>query len=64
MDDQQSITFETKGRIAIITINVPKKLGALTQDLYYRIAQYMLEVAERDDIKITILTGTGRFFSA
>ncbi|GAM83739.1 hypothetical protein ANO11243_017290 [Dothideomycetidae sp. 11243] len=61
---EQAITFETKGRIAIITINQPKKLNALTQDLYYRIAQLLHEIAERDDIKITILTGNGRFFSA
>ncbi|KAF2150598.1 peroxisomal d3,d2-enoyl-CoA isomerase [Myriangium duriaei CBS 260.36] len=61
---EQAITFETRGRIAIITLNLPKKLNALTQDLYYRIATLMHEIAERDDIKITILTGNGRFFSA
>lgn len=60
----QAVTFETKGRIAIITLNLPKKLNALTQDHYYRVAKLMHEIAERDDIKITILTGNGRFFSA
>lgn len=59
-----AISLETKGRIAIITINVPAKLGALTQDGYYEIARHLQEIAQRDDIKITILTGTGRFFSA
>ncbi|KAF4556719.1 Enoyl-CoA hydratase/isomerase-like protein 5 [Elsinoe fawcettii] len=61
---EQEVTFETKGRIAIITLNLPKKLNAMTQDLYYRVAQLMHEIAARDDIYITILTGNGRFFSA
>lgn len=58
------ITLETQGKIAIITINNPGKLNALDQGLYYHLAQLMREVAARDDIYITILTGKGRFFSA
>ena len=52
------------GRIALITFNLPKKLNALTQDLYYTLACHMREIAARDDIYITILTGKGRYFSA
>ncbi len=58
------ITLSTNGKIAIITINLEKKLNALTQDLYYRLSTLMREVAARDDIYITVLTGKGRFFSA
>lgn len=58
------IILSTSGRIATITLNVPKKLNALNQSLYYRLAEMMREVAARDDIYITILTGNGRFFSA
>lgn len=61
---EQDVLFETRGRIAIITLNLPKKLNALTQDHYYRVATLMREIAERDDIFITVLTGKGRFFSA
>ncbi|TKA78059.1 hypothetical protein B0A49_07784 [Cryomyces minteri] len=60
----EGITLETRGKIAIITLNQEKKLNALTQDLYYRLAVLMREVAARDDIYITVLTGKGRFFSA
>ena len=60
----EPITLSTQGKIAIITLNLPKKLNALTQDLYYRLSCTMREVAARDDIYITILTGKGRFFSA
>jgi len=60
----ESITLEYKPRIAIITLNLPKKLNALNQDLYYELGNKLREVAARDDIYITILTGSGRFFSA
>ena len=61
---EEQITLTTRGKIAIITLNVEKKLNALTQDLYYRLSCLMREVATRDDIYITILTGKGRYFSA
>ncbi|KAL8646425.1 MAG: hypothetical protein Q9210_006152 [Variospora velana] len=61
---EQSLTLITDGKIAIITLNLPHKLNALTQDLYYRLSCLLREIATRDDIYITILTGKGRYFSA
>lgn len=61
---EQPITLTIRGKIAIITLNIEKKLNALTQDLYYRLSCLMREVAAREDIYITILTGKGRYFSA
>ena len=58
------ILFETQGRVAIITLNQPKKLNALGQDLYFHVAQLLRHIDTRDDIFITILTAKGRFFSA
>ncbi|KAI1281238.1 ClpP/crotonase-like domain-containing protein [Xylaria sp. FL0933] len=52
------------GRIATITIDNDKKLNALDMDGYYAIAKALREIAVRDDIYITILTGKGRYFSA
>ena len=64
MSGNNVVTLETKGKVAIITLNDPKKLNALNQDSYYQLAVYMNQVAKREDIYITVLTGTGRFFSA
>lgn len=61
---EESVILTTQGKIAIITLNLEEKLNALTQDLYYRIASLLREIAERDDIYITVLTGKGRYFSA
>ncbi|KAL4898592.1 ClpP/crotonase-like domain-containing protein [Aspergillus ambiguus] len=58
------ITVTYKPRVAIITLNNPKKLNALNQDLYYLLGERLREVDKRDDISITVLTGSGRFFSA
>ncbi|EGE07458.1 3,2-trans-enoyl-CoA isomerase [Trichophyton equinum CBS 127.97] len=60
--DEVTVTYQ--GRVAIITLNRPSKLNAMTGVHYYLLGKKMREVAERDDIYITVLTGTGRFFSA
>lgn len=62
--NEDIITLKYQGRIAIITLNRPSKLNALNQDLYYFLGERLREVEKRDDIFITVLTGTGRFFSA
>ncbi|MCJ1234759.1 hypothetical protein MMC14_002722 [Varicellaria rhodocarpa] len=53
---EESITLTTRGKIAIITLNLEKKLNALTVDHYYRISCLMREAAAREDIYITLLT--------
>jgi peroxisomal 3,2-trans-enoyl-CoA isomerase len=64
MADHNAITLTYQGRIAIITINRPSKLNALNGDLYYLLGERLREIEKRDDIFVTVLTGTGRFFSA
>lgn len=61
---ETGILVEYKGKVAVITLNVPKKLNALNGDLYYQLARAMHEVAAHDEVFITVLTGKGRFFSA
>jgi peroxisomal 3,2-trans-enoyl-CoA isomerase len=61
---EPGILVSYSGKIATIALNVPTKLNALTGDLYYQLARAMNEVAARDDIVITVLTGRGRYFSA
>ncbi|KAI0377842.1 ClpP/crotonase [Hypomontagnella monticulosa] len=58
------IKVEYSGRIATITIDNDKKLNALGFKGYYAISKALREIAERDDIYITVLTGKGRYFSA
>jgi len=60
----ETVTLETRGRIAIIRLNQPRKLNAMNQDAYYLLSCLMREVAAMPEITVTVLTGTGRFFSA
>lgn len=55
------VTVSYNGKIATITIDNPKKLNALDQDGYYRLASLMREVATHDEVFITVLTGSGGF---
>lgn len=64
MSNENIITVTYQDRVAIVTLNRPDKLNALNADLYYFLGERMREIDQRDDIYITVLTGTGRFFSA
>lgn len=64
MTSDGAIYVKVLGKVAIIYLNVPDKLNALTQDRYYALASALREVAGMDDIYITVLTGKGRYFSA
>jgi len=64
MSAADTVLFEKRGSVAIITLNNAKKLNALSQDAYFRISCLLREIATMDDITITVLTGSGRFFSA
>jgi Delta3-Delta2-enoyl-CoA isomerase len=61
-NDHILLTFD--GPIAIITLNQPKSLNALTQSDYFNLAQTLRKIATMDEILVTVLTGKGRFFSA
>jgi peroxisomal 3,2-trans-enoyl-CoA isomerase len=63
MSAQDPILVEYRGRIAIITLNVPKKLNALSGENYYKLARALIEVAEHDEVFITVLTGNGFSYS-
>ncbi|KAF2160920.1 hypothetical protein M409DRAFT_59449 [Zasmidium cellare ATCC 36951] len=59
-----SVDLEYSGHVAIITINNPKQLGALTRDMMAQLGHHMREAAENKDVYITLLSGKGRFFSS
>ncbi|KAG5925406.1 hypothetical protein E4U42_004330 [Claviceps africana] len=58
------IRVEHRGRVAILTIDNERKLGALDHDGYRALATAMDEIAQHDEVVTTVVTGRGRFFSA
>ena len=61
---QKALLLDVHGEIALISINLPHKLNALSGPLYRELAYLLREVAAMHDITVTLLTGNGRFFSA
>ena len=62
--DYQNLLFEKKNGIGYLTLNRPEKLNALSADLMADL-RHALDMIEADaDVKVVILTGAGRAFSA
>jgi enoyl-CoA hydratase/carnithine racemase len=60
----ETITFEKDGPIGVLTLNVPKKLNAISDKLVSEV-NAALDVAESDDdVRVIVLTGAGRAFCA
>ena len=60
----ENVLFEKKGYKAYIILNKPEKLNAISMEMYSEIAE-ILDVIERDEeIRVVILKGNGRAFSA
>ncbi len=61
----ENILFEKKDDVALITINLPKKLNALDIRTEQEIGRVMDEIDQDDKVKGAIITGTGeKAFSA
>jgi enoyl-CoA hydratase len=61
----QNILSERVEKIAIITLNRPEKLNALSYELACELDHELKQIEEDDDVRVVILTGAGpRAFSA
>ncbi|HJN53070.1 MAG: enoyl-CoA hydratase/isomerase family protein [Pseudomonadales bacterium] len=62
--DYEYILLEKKDGIATITLNRPEKLNSFDPQMYEELRLAATEVSNDDDIRVAILTGNGRAFSA
>ena len=62
--EYKDIIFEKKDKIAIITLNRPEKMNAYTAAMRASIWHAIEDVADDDNIRLLILTGSGRAFCA
>jgi enoyl-CoA hydratase len=58
------LLVEKSGGIATITLNRPEALNALNAELRLAIETTFRELAKDDEVRVAILTGAGRAFSA
>jgi 2-(1,2-epoxy-1,2-dihydrophenyl)acetyl-CoA isomerase len=60
----ETLTYETRGPVAVVTLNVPDRLNAIGRQMMAETPQ-ALEAARADDaVRVVVLTGAGRGFCA
>jgi enoyl-CoA hydratase len=62
--NENPVLVERRGPAAWITLNRPHKLNALNSELVGELRRRLREVADDDAVKVVVLTGAGRAFSA
>ena len=60
----QTILFEVKDHIAKITLNRPEVGNALASESYVEIADALDKCSVDDDVRVVVITGVGKNFSA
>lgn len=64
-EGQQIVLFETDQRgVATVTLNRPQIHNAFNDDVVLRLLAIWNEIANRDDIRVVVLKGAGKSFSA
>jgi len=61
---EDMLLFDKRGGIATLTLNRPAVRNALTSALFLDMERMLCEVASDDDVRVVVLTGAGRAFSA
>ncbi len=59
---EQAVIFEVKDQVALITLNRPSRRNAINQALLIQLYDCIDKVAADDDIKVAIITGSGKSF--
>jgi enoyl-CoA hydratase/carnithine racemase len=57
-------SFSVADGIATITFDRPKKLNALTFQVYADLRDLLTELPQREDVRVLVITGNGRGFSS
>lgn len=61
-DSWEHFGFEVADGVGRVTFDRPDKLNALTFDVYADLRDLLREIEHRDDVRVLVLTGTGRGF--
>ena len=58
------VLFDVEDGVALLTLNRPDRLNALTPELQTRYFDLLEECAAREDVRAIVVTGAGRGFCA
>ena len=60
----ETIIFEQRGRVAVVSLNRPDSLNALNAQIMTELSALIGDIDRNRDIAVTVLTGAGRAFAA
>ncbi len=60
----ETIIYEKKGQVAYVTLNRPDKLNAMNDVMHRELGEAWADFRDDDDLRVAILSGNGRCFSA
>jgi E-phenylitaconyl-CoA hydratase len=64
MMSQEPVLFELTDHVAVLTLNRPEVRNAINRELRQALMEGLARVREEDEIRVAIITGAGRTFSA
>jgi len=64
MSGYNTITYEERGRVALISLSRPDSLNALNAEIMREVSEAISEIDRNKNLAVTILTGEGRAFAA
>lgn len=62
--EYRNILFSVSGKVGIVTLNDPEHYNALNQDMLAEIAHAVEEVRRDSNIRVLVVTGSGKAFSS
>jgi enoyl-CoA hydratase/carnithine racemase len=62
--EYETVLYEEKDHVAIVTLNRPDRLNAITRQLQTDLFDALHRAEENEDVRVIILTGAGRGFCA
>ncbi len=64
MTDDAVVTYETRGQLAVVTMNRPRYRNAQNSAMTYALDAAFSRAAEDDEVRVVLLRGAGDHFSA
>ncbi|KAK6630754.1 hypothetical protein RUM44_002923 [Polyplax serrata] len=64
MQSSENIKINIKDKLAVITLCDPSKKNAINGAMYKGITKALETISEDDDVSITVITGTGDYYSS
>ena len=61
-DEWEHFRFAVEDGVATVTLDRPDKLNALTLDAYADLRDLLAEIEHRDDVRVLVITGSGKGF--